>query len=127
MNKYYVYVCSIKGDPVYVGKGCGDRYKHCTSGRSSCIELNKNLFQHGERAFSVIKVIEGLTEAEALEYERAAIIMGGEGFYNRTLQYKEDRYRASTTPDNRVCDEDKGIYFWYCWAILNNPHYVWDE
>ena len=126
-KKYYVYVCSVNNNSVYVGKGSGDRYKHCTSGRSSCAELNRDLFKYGVRAFSVIKVLEGLTEQEAFEYEKAAIIAGGNDFYNRVHQYNPGKHRLFPNEDKRECDVDKGIYFWYCWAIINDPDYKWNE
>ena len=40
--KYYVYhAYGLNGELLYVGKGSGDRYKHCNSGVSHCFELNR--------------------------------------------------------------------------------------
>lgn len=44
-NDYYVYVCHVDGVVKYVGMGKDERYKHCTSGTSSCAELNRDFFQ----------------------------------------------------------------------------------
>jgi len=41
---YYIYAAYVDGVLRYIGKGSGDRYKHCTSGRSSCVDLNIDLF-----------------------------------------------------------------------------------
>lgn len=41
----YVYVVFVNKEVKYVGKGCGERYKHPTSGCSSVVELNRDLFE----------------------------------------------------------------------------------
>jgi hypothetical protein len=74
MKDYYVYACFVKGVLVYVGKGKGNRYLHCTSGTSSCMELNRDLFKYGTHNFKVIKVVDRLTEQEAFAMEKAVLL-----------------------------------------------------
>lgn len=40
----YVYIVFVDKQVKYIGKGCGNRYKHPTSGTSSVVELNRDLF-----------------------------------------------------------------------------------
>lgn len=42
---YYLYVCYYNGVPVYVGKGKGDRWIHCLSGKSSNAKINQLYFE----------------------------------------------------------------------------------
>lgn len=42
---HYVYFVTYMDKIVYIGKGAGDRYKHPTSGRSSCYYLNELHFR----------------------------------------------------------------------------------
>lgn len=68
MNKeYYVYCAyGINGEVLYVGKGSGDRYKHCNSGMSSNKRLNKYCFQNGGDSSMTVKVIHSdLSDSEA--------------------------------------------------------------
>ena len=42
--KYYVYhAYGLNGELLYVGKGSGDRYKHCNSGVSSASKYSENV------------------------------------------------------------------------------------
>lgn len=45
LPQFYVYSASLNGELLYIGKGEGNRYLHCNSGKSSCYELNKLHFQ----------------------------------------------------------------------------------
>lgn len=71
MDNYYVYVCYVDDVVRYVGQGKGSRWKHCTSGVSSCSQLNKGF--HTEAKMEVLKVFEGLSKEESLRYEQECI------------------------------------------------------
>jgi len=43
-NNYYVYTAKVDGVLRYIGIGKGSRDNHCVSGKSSCVELNRSLF-----------------------------------------------------------------------------------
>lgn len=72
-HDYYVYVCKLDGVPIYVGKGKGQRYLHCISGMSGNSYLNKAYFECGAERMSVTKVLDDLTEKQALEKEKTLI------------------------------------------------------
>jgi hypothetical protein len=85
LNGYYVYICYVNEDPVYVGKGKGKRLLHCTSGRSHNKKLNTALSDYGSKAFAVHIVYRGLDERRALEEERKLIkyfLVQGYELYN---------------------------------------------
>ena len=71
MNNYYVYVCKVEGQIRYNGKVRGDRYKHCTSGKSHSKQLNKEFFSNKEMVVDIIK--ESLSEEDALLLEAELI------------------------------------------------------
>ena len=49
MSKYYVYAAyGLDGELLYVGKGSGERYKHCINGCSAVKDLNRYYFRNGE-------------------------------------------------------------------------------
>lgn len=64
---YYVYHCMVDGIVRYVGMGKGNRISHCTSGKSSCSELNRDY--HEGRILEVIKVKDKMTRADAQSLE----------------------------------------------------------
>ena len=66
-HSYYVYAAYVDDVLRYVGKGKGNRYLHCNSGKSSCYKLNEDHFQG--RDIVVIKVFDNLTNKTATEYE----------------------------------------------------------
>jgi hypothetical protein len=82
MSNYYVYVCYVDDVVRYVGQGRGNRWKHCTSGVSSCGQLNKSF--HTEAKMEVLKVFEGLSKEESLQYEQECIDgLGLDNLYNK--------------------------------------------
>lgn len=59
MNRFYVYhAYGVSGELLYVGKGSGERYKHCSSGVSSKKNLNRYYFQNGEGECITTSIVE---------------------------------------------------------------------
>lgn len=75
VSKYYVYAAyGLDGELLYVGKGSGERYKHCNSGTSSNKNLNRYYFNNGEGDCITTKVVKYFhTDEEALQYEKHLI------------------------------------------------------
>jgi dihydroneopterin aldolase len=97
IRNHYVYVCKLKDRVIYVGKGVGDRIKHCLSGKSSSEELNK-LYSDGE-PLSVEKVAENLTEEMATHLEESyirALIKSGDNLLNKALPEDIKQYLQNT-------------------------------
>lgn len=69
----YVYICYLNNKPVYVGKGTGKRYLHCTSGKSSNPRLNQAFFEYGSEAMFINFIYCDLDEWVALGLERDLI------------------------------------------------------
>lgn len=88
-NDYYVYICYVDGVVKYVGMGKGDRYKHCTSGTSSCAELNRDFFQGNE--MRVVIAHNFLTKNEAGHKEAQVIAeYPFEQLYNKQRGKRKD-------------------------------------
>lgn len=66
-EKYYVYGCFVDKTLKYVGMGKGNRYKHCTSGKSSCPELNRDFY--AGKKLHVELFAENLDRVSALHLE----------------------------------------------------------
>lgn len=79
IRNYYVYECTVDGVVRYVGMGKGNRYQHCTSGKSSCSELNRDF--HAGKDLVVRKVKEKLSKDQA-RWEEYELINSLEGLYN---------------------------------------------
>lgn len=87
---YYVYICFLFDEIVYVGKGTKDRIKHCNSGKSSNVRLNEAYFKYGKDSLKAVKVLEGCTEEQALQVEKHYIdlcIQQGITLYNAGVGY----------------------------------------
>ena len=70
-NVYYVYGCYVEGVLKYIGKGKGDRWKHCIGGTSTVKELNKDYFLG---KFMEVKILfDNLSEEDALILEKEHI------------------------------------------------------
>ena len=69
----YVYICYLNDVPVYVGKGRGKRYLHCTSGKSSNSRLNEAFFKYGADALDIRIIFYNLYDDVALAFERDLI------------------------------------------------------
>lgn len=79
-NIYYVYGCYVDRVLKYIGKGKGDRWKHCTSGNSSCKELNRDFFLG--KSMNVEILYDNLSEDEALKLEKLLLSVGN-SLYNK--------------------------------------------
>lgn len=72
--KYYVYQATgLDGVLLYIGKGTGGRLRHCSSGISHCLKLNRYFFEHGKDSIHVEIVKRFETNGEALQYENFCI------------------------------------------------------
>lgn len=79
-NIYYVYGCYVDDVLKYIGKGKGDRWTHCTSGNSTCRELNRDFFL-GKR-MEVKILYKNLSESDALSLEKLLLSVGS-SLYNK--------------------------------------------
>ena len=114
---YYVYICYVNNEPKYVGRGKGNRYKHCTSGVSSNYELNKAHF-NGEE-MSVRFVEKNLSRQSARELENETIEnLGIDNLFNRRSEidsrantdwYKRFRPQIKRFFDTVVLPVSKGL------------------
>ena len=91
-NIYYVYGCYVDRVLKYIGKGKGDRWKHCTSGNSSCKELNRDFFLG--KSMNVEILYDNLSEDEALKLEKLLLSVGN-SLYNKqgasgTVSFQEN-------------------------------------
>lgn len=68
---YYVYVATLNEDILYIGKGKALRYKHVTSGKSNCLELNRLFFLGVTPTVEIHK--DNLTDIEAQVLETSLI------------------------------------------------------
>lgn len=75
MNKYYVYAAyGLEDELLYIGKGCGSRWKHCIYGASSSTDLNRYFFQNGEIGSIKVKIMQLFEkEQDALKFEMCSI------------------------------------------------------
>lgn len=74
-SEHYVYVAyGIDGDVLYVGKGIGDRYKHCDSGISSNYLLNRHHFNSSYNGGMIVDIVKTFdNDTDALIYEKELI------------------------------------------------------
>lgn len=80
MKDYIVYGAVLNGEVLYIGSGKTGRQKHCVSGRSTCLELNKHFF-NGDKV--EVFIFESFTcKQESLLYE-AKLIKSFKPKYNK--------------------------------------------
>ena len=92
VKKYYVYhAYGVNNELLYVGKGSGERWKHCNSGVSSNKQLNRYYFQNGEGDCIKTKIESYFdTEEEALHYEKSSIKVNKPMFNCEVDKYLRD-------------------------------------
>jgi hypothetical protein len=108
---HYVYEVYVDDVVRYIGSGKGDRYLHGNSGRSSCIELNKDYFEGKVITVSIVK--DGITKAKSLQLEKTLIESHPKGaLYNR-FRYKVSLNRSSKF--NKINSDEirRVIEHWY--------------
>ena len=87
--KFYVYKATgLNNEILYIGKGGGDRYKHCNSGISHCFHLNEYFFKNGSESINTKIVREFDCEIEALEHEKVCI-QTLKPMFNKVLTVRE--------------------------------------
>ena len=65
VKKYYVYHAYSKfGELLYVGKGTGDRWKHCLSGASNNKNINRYYFMNGENGSIEVRIVRYFDNSE---------------------------------------------------------------
>lgn len=86
-ERHYVYACYVDDELKYVGHGIGARFKHCTSGRSSCGELNRDFY--AGKKIEVKKLYKGLSKVQAEEIEENLIRESFDSLYNKVFKYEQ--------------------------------------
>lgn len=84
LEKHYVYACYVDGELKYIGNGVGQRYKHCTSGASHVVELNRDLF--AGKKLEVKKTHKNLTKSQAEDIEEELIRVNFDSLYNKVVK-----------------------------------------
>lgn len=82
----YVYCVKVDGKNKYIGKGKGNRYKHPTSGKSSCAELNRDFY--AGKDISVVLVENNVPDCQIDKLEKQwilTLIELGNELYNKRL------------------------------------------
>ena len=89
-------MCTVDGVVKYVGMGRKGREKHCLSGKSSCIELNRDFFTN--KQLVVHQYFENCSKCEAEKKERELInAIGINNLYNRSKGITNKNLTPNTT------------------------------
>ena len=83
-SKYYVYIAyGVEEEVLYVGKGIGDRYKHCDSGISSNYLLNRHHFNSSYNGGMIVDIVRTFdNDIDAIIYEKE-LIFKLDSLYNK--------------------------------------------
>lgn len=94
-NNYYVYTWYYKGNPVYVGKGKGSRWKHGKSGSSHVRGLNEIFFKGDVDKLQCKFETKGVSSGVALTIESKLIAMYKTQFnFENNEQGREEKAKA---------------------------------
>lgn len=69
----YVYAVKVDGVNRYIRRGVGARYKHPLSGKSSCVQLNRDLFEGKDIQVWVVE--DSLSKEDAVKLEKEWILL----------------------------------------------------
>jgi hypothetical protein len=67
MREYVVYCASLGDSVLYVGSGAKGRERHCTSGRSNCLELNEHYFKKDAVVVKILEFLDNKQQSLILE------------------------------------------------------------
>ena len=73
-KKFELYYCYYKDELVYIGQGKTGRHKHCLSGKSHCIELNKIVLSEGLENIRIDVVYRANDKFKTREREKEDIV-----------------------------------------------------
>lgn len=104
-NNYYVYTAKIDGVLRYVGIGKEDRSKHCTSGKSSCVALNRELFNGAN--IVVEHVVTNITHKEASVIEECMIESNRDTLFN--ISSKSIKRDTEVVDFDKISSESVGV------------------
>lgn len=73
-KKFELYYCYYKEELVYIGQGKTGRHKHCLSGKSHCVELNKIVLSEGLENIRIDVVYRANDKFKTREREKEDIV-----------------------------------------------------
>lgn len=103
-HNYEVYLAFNGSENLYVGSGIKDRHKHCTSGKSHVVELNKEVLE-GNMVDTVI-LVDGITKERSLALEKIMIYIFKPKFnkrLNKNANLDENLMQIVMDSVNEVC------------------------
>ena len=139
-KKFELYYCYYKDELVYIGQGKAGRHKHCLSGKSHCIELNKIVLLEGLENIRIDVVYRANDRFKTRELEKEDIVrlqpkFNKEGksrldlLDNKKRKYPEDEVLILKYLQWRgLSAKSLKTLFYFMWsshveAILDNSYY----
>ena len=140
-KKFELYYCYYKDELVYIGQGKKGRHKHCLSGKSHCIELNKIVLSEGLENIRIDVVYRANDKFKTREREKEDIVrlqpkFNKEGksrldlLDNKKRKYPEDDVLMLKYFKWRgLSEKSLKTLFYFMWsshveAILDNSYYI---
>ena len=125
MKEYYVYhAYGVKGELLYIGKGRGERWRHCISGASHNKWLNKYYFFNGEDKSMNVKIVEYFkTEELALVAEEASIKLLNPKFNMFHTPTKELSHQDKRRLGIKINAKDLYKNYYTSYMIINSDSY----